>query len=447
MSSDVAISVEGVGKSFLIYARPEDRLKQAIMPRLARLLGRQAPLYYREFWALRDATFAIRKGETVGIIGRNGAGKSTLLQIICGTLTPTNGTVSTVGRIAALLELGAGFNPEFTGRENVYLNGGLLGLSSAEIDARLPQIEAFADIGDFLDQPVKTYSSGMAVRLAFAVIAHVDADILIIDEALAVGDALFVQKCMRFLREFAKRGTLLFVSHDTAAVLALCDRAIWLDHGTIVEDGSPKEVSEAYLARMHYAAQGLTASLTRSPAAAGSPLAPTEVVAVDAVSDPDASPALPGQGASSFGAGGAVIQQVALRDKAGSIIRTVEGGEDVVFELRIEVLAALNSPILGFYVRDRLGQNLFGENTFLLSPDSSLAVEPGAVLQARFSFRMPYLLHGDYSICVGVADGTPEVHAQHHWINDVLIFKSMQRYGHRGLVGLSDMNVQLERLS
>ncbi len=445
MSSDVAISVEGVGKSFLIYARPEDRLKQAIMPRLARLLGRSAPLYYREFWALRDATFAIRKGETVGIIGRNGAGKSTLLQIICGTLTPTSGTVSTVGRIAALLELGAGFNPEFTGRENVYLNGGLLGLSSAEIDARLPQIEAFADIGDFLDQPVKTYSSGMAVRLAFAVIAHVDADILIIDEALAVGDALFVQKCMRFLREFAKRGTLLFVSHDTAAVLALCDRAIWLDHGTIAEDGSPKEVSEAYLARMHYAAQGLTASLTRASATGASPL---EVGAIaDAASDSSASSAVPNQGASSFGAGGAVIKQALLRDKAGSIIHTVVGGEDVMFDLRIEAREALSSPILGFYVRDRLGQNLFGENTFLLSSDSSLAVEPGAVLQARFSFRMPYLLRGDYSICVGVADGTPEVHTQHHWINDVLIFKSVQRYSHRGLLGLSDMNVRLERLS
>lgn len=442
MSSDVAVSVSGISKGFRIYGRPEDRLKQALAPRIARLLGRPARQYYREFWALHDVTFSIRKGETVGIIGRNGAGKSTLLQIICGTLAPTTGTVQRLGRVAALLELGAGFNPEFTGRENVYLNGSLLGLSSAEIDARLPQIEAFADIGDFIDQPVKTYSSGMSVRLAFAVIAHVDAEILIIDEALAVGDALFVQKCMRFLRDFAQRGTLLFVSHDTAAVLALCDRAIWLDGGTIVEDGVPKAVSESYLVRMHSAAQGLDLNLTRV-----APSAPESTTLLGSSGEGGESAIDPARGSSSFGAGGAEIERVTLSDTSGRAIQVVEGGEDVTLELRVKVRAPLASPILGFYVRDRLGQNLFGENTFLQYQSNGLVAQPGETLQALFDFRMPYLLHGDYSICVGVADGTPEVHAQHHWINDVLIFKSIQKNSHRGLVGIPDTRVRLERSS
>ncbi|SFI89877.1 lipopolysaccharide transport system ATP-binding protein [Bosea sp. OK403] len=441
MSSDITVAVNGVSKGFRTYARPEDRLKQALMPRLARLLGRSVHRYFREFWALRDVTFSIRKGETVGIIGRNGAGKSTLLQIICGTLAPTTGTVQTSGRVAALLELGAGFNPEFTGRENVYLNGSLLGLSTAEINARLPQIEAFADIGDFIDQPVKTYSSGMTVRLAFAVIAHVDAEILIIDEALAVGDALFVQKCMRFLRGFAERGTLLFVSHDTAAVLSLCDRAIWLDGGTIVEDGVPKVVSESYLVRMHSAVQGLDLNLTRV-----STIPPETPPPSDHDADADAdNVVVPAQGTSSFGAGGAEINQVTMANEAGRAIRSVEGGEEVTLAVRVRVQAPLANPILGFYVRDRLGQNLFGENTFLTYQGSDLGAAPGEILQASFHFRMPYLVHGDYSICVGVADGTPEVHAQHHFINDVLIFRSLQKNGHRGLLGLTDMRVRFER--
>lgn len=192
-------------------------------------------------------SFHVQKGETIGIIGRNGSGKSTLLQIICGTLTPSGGRVAINGRVAALLELGAGFNPEFTGRENVYMNAALLGLSKAQIEERLDAIFAFADIGGFVDQPVKTYSSGMYVRLAFAVIAHVDADVLVIDEALAVGDAFFTQKCMRFLRAFMERGTVLFVSHDTNAVVNLCTRVVWLDKGRVREIGPAKDVCDSYL--------------------------------------------------------------------------------------------------------------------------------------------------------------------------------------------------------
>lgn len=205
-SNEIAIKVQNLSKCYHIYDNPRDRLKQFVAPRLQRLTWQHPKQYFREFWALKDVSFEVKKGETVGIIGRNGSGKSTLLQMICGTLTPTQGSIETNGRIAALLELGSGFNPEFTGRENVYMNASVLGLSNKEIDARFDDIVAFSDIGDFIEQPVKTYSSGMMVRLAFAVIAHVDADILIIDEALAVGDAFFTQKCMRFLRGFMKTG-------------------------------------------------------------------------------------------------------------------------------------------------------------------------------------------------------------------------------------------------
>ena len=205
-SNDFAIRVQGLSKYYQIYDAPKDRLKQMLVPRLQRIIDKQPKQYFREFKALNDVSFEIKKGETVGIIGRNGSGKSTLLQIICGTLFPTSGSVQTNGRIAALLELGSGFNPEFTGRENVYMNAAVLGLSKEEVDTRFDDIVTFADIGDFIEQPVKTYSSGMMVRLAFSVIAHVDAGILVIDEALAVGDVFFQQKCMRYLRKFKKKG-------------------------------------------------------------------------------------------------------------------------------------------------------------------------------------------------------------------------------------------------
>jgi len=248
---EFSIQVDGLSKRFDIFDHPSDRLKQPLFNRLRRLANLEPIQYGREHWALKDVSFKIRSGETVGIIGRNGSGKSTLLQIICGTLSPSTGNAMVNGRVAALLELGAGFNPEFTGRENVYMNGAILGLSEAEIDQRFEKIAAFADIGTFIDQPVNTYSSGMYVRLAFAVIAHVDADVLVIDEALAVGDVFFTQKCMRFLRQFQQKGTVLFVSHDSGAVVNLCSRAIWLDQGALREIGPANLVCEHYLASQY----------------------------------------------------------------------------------------------------------------------------------------------------------------------------------------------------
>ena len=254
MSSEIAIKVENLSKCYQIYEQPHDRLKQSIYPRLQRLAGIQPKQYFREFWALKDISFEIKKGETVGIIGRNGSGKSTLLQMICGTLNPTRGSIQTHGRIAALLELGSGFNPEFTGRENIYMNAAVLGLNKDEIDARFDDIVGFADIGDFIEQPVKTYSSGMYLRLGFAVIAHVDADILVIDEALAVGDVFFTQKCMRFIRHFqTNSGTILFVSHDMVSVTNICQSAVMLFSGGKQKaiTGSAETLCKQYLNQIY----------------------------------------------------------------------------------------------------------------------------------------------------------------------------------------------------
>lgn len=246
-SNDIAIRVENLSKCYEIYANPRDRLKQFVMPRLQRLAGREPKQYFREFWALKDVSFEIKKGETVGIIGRNGSGKSTLLQMICGTLNPTNGSIQTKGRIAALLELGSGFNPDFSGRENVYMNGAVLGLSRDEIDQRFDAIASFAEIGDFIEQPVKTYSSGMMVRLAFAVAINVDPEILIVDEALSVGDELFQRKCFSRIETIRSKGaTILFVSHAGSTIIELCDRAVLMDAGEKLAVGLPKEIVGRY---------------------------------------------------------------------------------------------------------------------------------------------------------------------------------------------------------
>lgn len=269
---DIAIRVQGLTKCFLLYDRPGHMLKQMLVGRAARLLGRQPPRYFREYWALKGLDFTIRRGEVVGIVGRNGAGKSTLLQILCGTLAPTGGTVEMRGRVAALLELGAGFNPEFTGRENVYLNGAILGISRAEIDRRFDDIAAFADIGEFIERPVKSYSSGMYVRLAFAVSACIDPDILIVDEALAVGDAKFQAKCFRRFEELVARGTtILLVTHSIDQITRHCDRAILLDGGVVHQIGPPKDVANTYLDLMFGVERSVDAGGAVSGGEAGPP--------------------------------------------------------------------------------------------------------------------------------------------------------------------------------
>lgn len=265
MSSEIAISVKDLSKCYHIYEQPRDRLKQMILPRMHRSAGRQPQTYYKEFWALHSLSLDIRRGEAVGIVGRNGGGKSTLLQLICGTLEPTTGSVAVNGRIAALLELGAGFNPEFTGRENIHLNGSILGLTANDLKESFDSIVAFADIGDHLEQPVKTYSSGMFVRLAFAVQAHIKPDILIIDEALSVGDQFFQAKCYAAIRKMMHEGTtVLFVSHSASTVKALCPRAVLLDRGHLLMDGPASQVLDRYFI-LGAATEGCTARPESAP--------------------------------------------------------------------------------------------------------------------------------------------------------------------------------------
>ena len=255
MSSDeISIHVEDLGKCYSIFAKPQDRLKQALFARGANFLGREVKTYSQDFWALSGVSFDVKKGETVGIVGRNGSGKSTLLQMICGTVTPTTGTVNTHGRVAALLELGAGFNPEFTGRENVYLNASLLGLTHEQIDSRFDQIAGFADIGDFIESPVRKYSSGMFARLAFSVAVHTDPEILIVDEILAVGDAAFQRRCLKKFYDIRDAGcSILFVSHDQYQVKSICNRALYLSQGRQVDFGAAGKVIDRYTVDMQAA--------------------------------------------------------------------------------------------------------------------------------------------------------------------------------------------------
>jgi lipopolysaccharide transport system ATP-binding protein len=451
MSSEIAIKVEALSKCYPIYDTPRDRLKQFVLPHLQRLVGLQPKQYYRSFWALKEVSFEVKKGETVGIIGRNGSGKSTLLQIICGTLSPTSGKVQTNGRIAALLELGLGFNPEFTGRENVYLSASIWGVDRIEIDRRFDEITAFAEIGDFIDQPLKTYSSGMSVRLAFAVAAHVDADILIIDEALAVGDFLFQQKCMRYLREFMKTGTVVFVSHDTAAVVNLCERAVWLDQGCVRLVGAAKDVCETYLAAFQESRHG-GASKEVAPAQNPPAVKRTRGPVVDQRLqylnasrqrndievfrfDPQAA---------AYGAGGATIQDVYLLDAQGRVLSWIVGGETVILVIEAVAHKDIARPILGFYIKDRLGQYLFGDNTYLSYREMPVFVQQGETIEARFAFQMPLLPLGRYSVCAAIAEGTQEEHIQHHWIHDALVFESRAAPFHvAGLVGIPMLEIRL----
>lgn len=464
-AGDIAIRVRNLGKTYKIHDRPSDRLKEMFVAPLRRRLGLAPKSYSRSFKALEGVSFELCKGETTGIIGRNGSGKSTLLQIICGTLTPSEGTVEVNGRVAALLELGSGFNPEFTGRENVYMNGAILGLSESEIDAKFESIHNFSEIGDFIERPVKTYSSGMLVRLAFAVIAHVDADILVVDEALSVGDAFFVQKCMRFLRKFMQNGTVLFVSHDTGAVVNLCSHAVWLEGGKMMETGHPKDISEAYLEKQYESMQDVVVKRT-----SGTPPKGTKSAATPA---PDSNGDAPGpfypalrdmradiigkstlrndlevftfdESATGFGTGGAHVDKANLTDRSGAPLSWIVGGEAVQLHIECSALSDLASPIVGFIVRDRLGQTLFGDNTYLSHQGKPTPVAEGGQFIARFDFQMPLLPQGEYSLSLAVADGTQEEHTQHFWLHDAINLKSHASSVSTGLVGVPMQDIRLE---
>ena len=352
MSSDViAIRVSNLSKCYHIYDNPRDRLKQFIVPRMQRFAGRMPHQYYHEFWALKDVSFDVKKGETVGIIGRNGSGKSTLLQLICGTLSPTNGSVETRGRISALLELGSGFNPEFTGRENVYLNAAVLGLARGEVDERFDDIAAFADIGQFIEQPVKTYSSGMVIRLAFAVAINVQPQVLVIDEALAVGDAAFQRKCIRRIEEISRSGvTLFFVSHDTEAVKKICTAAIYLNRGEIQHQGRAKEVCTEYERDLFGASRGRN-----------EPLQTNRLEQTN--ESPRIDPELLASNEKQYGDGRASIVDIRLTSKANRKINVLHAGIDFIVSYKIIFSQRVARPVFGMMITNREGVCIFGANT------------------------------------------------------------------------------------
>jgi lipopolysaccharide transport system ATP-binding protein len=458
--SDFAIRVDNVSKAYTIWKDPAARLKHPFLdlagelfPALRPRIDQKMQGLCTEFYALKDVSFEVRKGESVGIIGRNGSGKSTLLQIIAGTLQPTEGSVTVNGRVAALLELGSGFNPEFTGRENVYLNCSILGLSKEETDERFDSIAEFADIGDFLEQPVKTYSSGMTMRLAFAVIAHVDADILIVDEALAVGDVFFVQKCMRFIREFQKTGTLLLVTHDTSGVRTLCQNALWLEKGATKGHGSSKEISERYLEATYADRQGVV-FFEKDEQKPWEELPIQEKQLIDQRAEflnnsnlrNDLQIFEFNRDCSAFGAGGAVIEEVRLLDAATGVpLAYGVGGEEVILSITARAKEDLDRPILGFLVKNRLGQELFGDNTYLSHLNNPCAVSAGEKVTATFRFQMPYLPPDDYMFATAIANGDLEEHIQHYFIHEALVFKSLSSHIVSGLIGLPMQKITINK--
>lgn len=454
MSSEISIKIDSLSKCYQIYDQPRDRLKQSVVPRLQKIFGRNPGQYYREFWALNNVSFDVHKGETVAIIGRNGSGKSTLLQMICGTLNPTGGNVETRGRIAALLELGAGFNPEFSGRENVYMNGAVLGLSREKIDERFDLIAAFADIGEFIEQPVKTYSSGMYVRLAFAVIAHVDADILVIDEALAVGDAVFTQKCMRFLRKFKENGTLIFVSHDMSSVLNLCERVVWLHGGQLRKMGVAKFIAEDYLQytlQEVYGQEAKLLELGKTNEFEQDPEVNRESThLVDNYSEPLVNYASQFSvvnnlsEANGWKTGGGEIISAKLENlipKNGEVFR---GGDMVRMVVQAIAKQDLKSPIIGFLVKDRLGQDLFGENTLPFTDLNPTPIVRGCSFESEYIFRLPMLPNGQYSVMVSLADGDLYNNVQHHWLHNALILNVSSSKVRWGLVGVNFEKIELK---
>ena len=407
MGEEIAISLKNVSKCFKRYARPVDRLKELLLPGKSRA---------DKFWALRDINLEIPKGQTVGIVGRNGSGKSTMLQIIAGTLTPTTGEVQVKGRVSALLELGSGFNPEFTGRQNVFFNARLLGLSQREIENKFDEIAGFADIGDFLEQPVKTYSSGMFVRLAFAVAVNVEPEILIVDEALAVGDVVFQHRCMRRMRALMDSGvTTLFVSHDSGAIKTLCNSAVMINQGRIYVTGSPNDVILKYMKLVTETELGITPveEETRTN---------TEVNENTVTPQKISSSSLVKIKPTRRGNRKALIENVQIFDQSGENageIPILGFNEQITLLVEVQVYESLQGCIVGFFVCDKNGNELIGSNTIEENcPIGKL--EPGKRLKIEFKFKLP-LRPNSYSLTVAGAENYTAM--TFDWIDNAVVFQ------------------------
>jgi ABC-type polysaccharide/polyol phosphate transport system ATPase subunit len=393
--------VQNVSKLYRLYKTPFDRIRE--------LNPLQRKSLHSDFWALRDVSFSVERGEVVSLVGPNGCGKSTLLQVISGILQPTTGRVVARGRIAALLELGAGFNPEFSGRENVFINGEILGIPRAEMQRNLPLIEAFAEIGDFINRPVKEYSSGMYVRLAFSTAIHVNPEILIVDEALAVGDAVFANRCIRKFEELReKKTTVLFVSHDLGLVKQLSDRAIFLLNGQIQAEGEPKHVIDKYIGVVLERQKAFQQSDRRTH-----PMATNR-----------------------HGDGSSEILDVTLLDESGRPCGVVSSGERVTVRIRTAFRQRRVEPMVGILIRNRIGMEIYGTNTRIEQVDLG-AFEPGEELDIDFRFDC-WLTPQHYTVTVATqySDGS-----SHDWLDDVLSFEVLSR---RMAAGVADLRAQIE---
>ena len=404
MSSPV-VEFRAVSKSYPIYSKPSARLKELA------LFNRRS--FHTDFWALREVSFEIYPGETFCVVGENGSGKSTLLQMVAGILHPTSGDVRVRGRVAALLELGTGFNPEFTGRDNVYVSAAILGLSHKEIDGKFRQIEEFAEIGAFIDQPVKTYSSGMAVRLAFAVAIHVDPEILLVDEALAVGDMYFRQRCLRKVHELRGNGvTILFVSHAMSEVKSIGDRALWLEGGRIKELGNTDVVAAKYSAAM---VQKDNAYITRAHRKA-------QTEPHERVTAPEIVDKIPNVD-HRFGDGRAEVLGIAVLDTAGQPVYILEPSSSIVVRISVRANDDITLPIVGFIMRNHVGLDFAGTNTaregFDLPPMAS-----GDIYTVDFHLQLPELYASPFSFSPAVADGSLHNYTNCDWIDTAIVLQT-----------------------
>lgn len=450
-SEEIVVHVESVSKRYEIYEAPRDRMKQFILPRLQRAAGLSARAYFREFWALRDVGFDVRRGEAVGILGRNGSGKSTLLQIVTGTLAPTLGSVSVKGRVAALLELGSGFNPDFTGRENVYLNASLLGFSHEEIDRKFDAIAAFADIGDHLDQPVKTYSSGMLVRLAFAVQVQVEPDILIVDEALAVGDALFQKRCFQRIEKLVSDGmSLLFVSHDQESIRTLTNRCVLLSNGRQLDWGTSSNVVLHYRRLLHEEEAAYFSGLTEKLKAEAESVAPTQP---DAANAPVATMA--GSDRLTFGDGGIRVVGVTTHAVDGSEAKVFYPGERLRIKITCESQITSSKLCVGVRIRNKEGVKIYSWGT--LNQDMVRMAEGSAVEKfwertVREGERFEVMLECDCDLGVNLYEvqayvsyeDTPDYMAQRmlHWVDEAAFFQVLMRKEEYFFGGVLDLRMK-----
>lgn len=408
------ISVQNIKKVYKLYDKPIDRLKEAF--------HFTRKIYHTDHFALKGVSFEINKGETLGLIGKNGSGKSTLLKIITGVLTPTSGTVNSTGRIAALLELGAGFNPEYTGIENIYLNGTMMGYSREEMETKVPAIMEFADIGQFIHQPVKTYSSGMFARLAFSVAINVDPDILIVDEALSVGDIFFQSKCYRKFEEFAEKGkTILFVSHDMGSIIKYCDRSIVLNEGELIAEGPSRDMVDLYK-------KIVSKNFSTEEAQAIEPEEVTEEKVLWKEKLGNLNPKF-----LDYGNKKAEIIDYALFDGTGAIMSTVSQNETFSLKMKVKFYDQIREPIFAYTIKDVKGNDITGTNTMFEAVETGTSVD-GSIYEVSFAQALP-LHNGEYLIslgCTGYKDGEFQVY---HRLYDLLILNIISD---RATVGFFD---------